>query len=236
MLQTYPESLLERAVDDVIHASSVQQGVNLARVQAFARRAITREREQARLEVRELHAAAAFEGYRDGMLHALGALQEVIEGLQREQVALATAVRDQVQATLEAMNTAPDVVVEPICKAFAHRMAQSDAGTQAVLHIPRDQTALLQALHDEPLLRALDVRPANRRLPLLELGALAWELDLHGSLLDDVELALGEALPGVQDRLNTLASRYSANLQESLDAAAQVRGFSLLRIKQKEAQ
>lgn len=232
MLQTYPESLLERAVDDVIQAASVQQGIDLARVQAFARRQIAQEREQARLEVRELRAAAAFEGYRDGVLHALGALQGVIEGVQQEQVTLAAAVRDHVHATLQAMNTAPDVVVEPICRAFAHRMAQADAGTHAALHVPRQHEALLQALRAEPRLHALDVRAADRQLPLLELGALAWELDLQGSLLEDVELALAQALPGVQGRLNALASHYSARLLEALDVAAQVRGFAHIKESQ----
>jgi len=229
MLQTYPESLLERAVGDVIHASSVQHGVNLARVQAFARREIAREREQAQLEARELRAAAAFEGYRDGVLHALGALQGVIAGLQREQGALAAAVRERVHATLDAMNAAPDVVAEPICRAFAHRSAKADAGTRAVLHVPRQHEALLQALRADPRLRGLDVRPAERQLPLLELGALAWELDLKGSLLEDVEIALGQALPGVQDRLNTLASRYSAELLDALDVASQTRRFAQLK-------
>lgn len=232
MLQTYPESLLERAVDDVIHASSVRQGVDLARVQAFARRQIAREREQARLEVRELRAAAAFEGYRDGVLHALGALQGAITAMQAEHVALAAAVRDHVQDTLQAMNSAPDVVIDSICKAFTHRMAQSDAGMHAVLHVPRQQPALLQALQADPRLQVLDVRPADRQLPLLELGALAWELDLHGSLLEDVEVALGQALPGLQDRLNTLASRYSVGLLEALDAATQAQRFALIKESQ----
>ncbi|MBJ7517619.1 MAG: hypothetical protein JHC82_15850, partial [Stenotrophomonas sp.] len=89
-----------------------------------------------------------------------------------------------------------------------------------------------QALRDDPRLQALDVRPADRQLPLLELGALAWELDLQGSLLEDVELALGQALPGVQDRLNTLASRYSAEVLEALDGASQTRRFSHLKESQ----
>ena len=226
MLKTYPESLLERAVDHVIQAASVQQGIDLARVQAFSRRRVTREQEQARLEARELRAAAAFEGYRDGVLHALGALQHVIEGVQRAQSTLASAVRDHVHATLQAMNTAPDVVIEPICSAFAHRLAQADAADPAVLHVPRQHEALLQALREDPRLHALEVRPADRQLPLLELGALAWELDLQGSLLEDVEVALGQALPGVQDRLNTLASGYSAEVLEALDAARQARRFT----------
>lgn len=226
MLKTYPESLLERAVDHVIQAASVQQGIDLARVQAFSRRRVAREQEQARLEARELRAAAAFEGYRDGVLLALGALQHVIEGVQRAQLTLAAAVRDHVHATLQAMNAAPDVVIEPICSALVHRLAQADAATQAVLHVPRQHEALLQALRDDPRLRTLDVRPADRQLPLLELGALAWELDLQGSLLEDVELALGQALPGVQDRLNILASGYSAEVLEALDAAGQARRFT----------
>lgn len=226
MLKTYPESLLERAVDNVIQAASVQQGIDLARVQAFSRRRVTREQEQARLEARELRAAAAFEGYRDGVLHALGALQHVIEGVQREQLTLAAAVRDHVHVTLQAMNAAPDVVIEPICTAFAHRLAQADAAGPAVLHVPRQHETLLQALRGDPRLHALDVRPADRQLPLLELGALAWELDLQGSLLEDVEIALGQALPGVQDRLNTLASRYSADVLLALDAANQTRRFT----------
>lgn len=226
MLKTYPESLLERAVDHVIQAASVQQGIDLARVQAFSRRRVTREQEQARLEARELRAAAAFEGYRDGVLHALGALQHVIEGVQRAQSTLASAVRDHVHATLQAMNTAPDVVIEPICSAFAHRLAQADAADPAVLHVPRQHEALLQALREDPRLHALEVRPADRQLPLLELGALAWELDLQGSLLEDVEVALGQALPGVQDRLNTLASGYCAEVLEALDAARQARRFT----------
>lgn len=232
MLQTYPESLLERAVGDVIHASSVRQGVSLARVQAFARREISREREQARLEVRELRAAAAFEGYRDGVLHALGALQGAIEGMQREHLALAAAVRQHVHDTLKAMNGAPDVVVESICRAFAHRSAKADPGTRAVLHVPKQQEALLRALQADARLQGLDVRPADRQLPLLEVGALAWELDLQGSLLEDVELALGQALPGVQDRLNTLASRYSTTLLETLDAATQAQRFAQLKESQ----
>ena len=226
MLQTYPESLLARAVDDVIQASSVQQGTDLARVQAFARRQIAKEREQALLDARELRAAAAFEGYRDGVLYALGALQNVIDGVQQQQLVLAAAVRDEVQAALLSMNAAPDVVVEPICTAFAHRMAQAGADTQAVLHVPRGQKALLQALRDQPRLQALDVRPADRERPLLELGPLAWELDLQGSLLEDVELALARALPGVQDRLNALASQYSSSVLDALDSAAQARGFA----------
>ncbi|MEN5426511.1 hypothetical protein ABE522_09150 [Stenotrophomonas pennii] len=226
MLKTYPDSLLERAVDNVIQAASVQQGIDLARVEAFSRRQVTREREQARLEGRELRAAAAFEGYRDGVLHALGALQHVIEGVRREQLTLAAAVRDHVHATLHAMNAAPDVVIEPICSAFIHRSAQADDATQAVLHVPQQHEILLQALRADPRLHALDVRPADRQLPLLELGALAWELDLQGSLLEDVELALGQALPGVQDRLNLLASNYSADVLEALDAANQTRRFT----------
>lgn len=232
MLKTYPETLLERAVDNVIQAASVQQGTDLARVQAFSRRQVAREREQARLEASELRATAAFEGYRDGVLHALGALQGVIEGVQQEQLALASAVRDHVHTILQAMNTAPDVVIESICSAFAHRSAQADPATPAVLYVPRQHDALLQSLRADPRLHALDVRPADRQLPLLELGALAWELDLQGSLLEDVELALGHALPGVQNRLNKLASRYSGELLEALDAASQARRFAQLKESQ----
>jgi len=230
MLPTYPETLLDRAVDGVIQAASLQQASELARVQAFARRQITREREQARLEVAELRAAAAFEGYRDGVLHALGAAQGVIEDLQHAHAALANAVRDQTHASLQAMNASPDAVMEPICSAFLHRMSQVAAGPRPVLHVPQDHDALLVALRAEPRLHALDIRPADRRLPLLELGALAWELDLQGSLLEDVELALSRAIPGVQDRLNASAAQYSARLLDTLDTAAQIQG--LARIKE----
>ncbi|MBD8697311.1 hypothetical protein [Stenotrophomonas sp. CFBP 13718] len=230
MLPTYPETLLDRAVDGVIQASSLQQASELARVQAFARRQITREREQARLEVAELRAAAAFEGYRDGVLHALGAVQGVIEGMQQAHVTLANAVRDHVHTSLQAMNAAPDAVMEPICSAFLHRMTQVGAGLRPVLHVPQHHDALMAALRADPRLHALDIRPADRQLPLLELGALAWELDLQGSLLEDVELALSRALPGVQDRLNASAAHYSARLLDTLDIAAQTQG--LARIKE----
>jgi len=229
MLPTYPDTLLDRAVDGVIQASSLQQASELARVQAFARRQIAREREQARLEVAELRAAAAFEGYRDGVLHALGAVQGVIEGMQHAHVALANAVREQVHASLQAMNAAPDTVMEPICRAFLHRMTEVADGPRPVLHVPQDHEALLNALHADPRLHALDIRPADRQLPLLELGALAWELDLQGSLLEDVELALSRALPGVQDRLNASAAHYSARLLDTLDIAAQKQGLAHIK-------
>jgi hypothetical protein len=99
-----------------------------------------------------------------------------------------------------------------------------------VLHVPQHHDALMAALRADPRLHALDIRPADRQLPLLELGALAWELDLQGSLLEDVELALSRALPGVQDRLNASAAHYSARLLDTLDIAAQTQG--LARIKE----
>jgi len=43
-------------------------------------------------------------------------------------------------------------------------------------------------------------------------------------------------LPGVQDRLNALASQYSGGLLDALDSAAQVRGFGRLANTQMETQ
>ncbi len=121
------------------------------------------------------------------------------------------------------------MVVEQVCAAFRARMAAAPGADRAVLHVPADDDRLLEALRAEPRLAGLELRASDRRLPLLEVGPMAWQLDIAGTLAEDVERALECEIPGVTSALDTLAARYSEQLLRQLGNAAQAHGFAQLR-------
>jgi len=229
MLQIFPERLLDFAVDDVIQAASLQQANEAERIVAFARRRAVLDHEQAQSEAQALRASAHFDGYRDGLVQALATLKPLLDALRGEQVALAEAVSVQVHDALRSMAGAPDIVVEQVCAAFRARSDPADVSARPVLHVPDQQTALLEALRLDPRLAELEIRASTRQQLLLEVGPMAWQLDIGGTLDEDIEQALRREMPAVSAALDAIAEGYSQRLQETLAHAAQARGFASLK-------
>lgn len=228
MLPTYPDLLLDYAVDGVIQAASLAHADDARRLHAFARKAAADVRAEAAREADTLRAAAATEGYHDGLLKALQAALPLIDALGHEQVALSEAVSRDTHAALRAAAASPQVAIELVCAAFADHRATA-AGQTAVLHVPAQDLPLQAALAGEPRLAGLQIRPAARSRPLLEIGCLAWELDASGALADDVVAALDARLPGVAEALGRLADDYAARVVATLRDAGQRDGFNKTR-------
>lgn len=229
MLQIFPERLLDYAVDDVIQAASLHQSTDAERIAAFARRRIANDLEQARVHADELRATAAVAGYRDGLSRALAALQPMLHALRDEQLVLSRAVATHVQQALRDMAGAPDIVVEQVCAAFQARTSSAAPAGPSILHVPQDQAGLLDALRADPRLAGLQIRASARRLPLLEVGPMAWELDMEGAMGEDIAQALDQEMPGVGLALAALATRYSQQLLGELERAAQAKGLACLK-------
>jgi len=229
MLQIYPERLLDFAVDDVIQAASVQRANDAERIVAFARKRAAIDHEQARAEAQALRASANFEGYRAGLAQALASLQPFLDALHGEQVALSDAVSAQVHDALQSMAAAPDIVVEQVCAAFRARCDAADTSSRPVLHVPDEQAGLLDALRLDPRLAGLELRHSARQMPLLEVGPMAWQLDMAGVLDADIEQALSREMPALATALDAIAESYSQRLQQDIANAAQTRGFASLK-------
>ncbi len=229
MLQIFPERLLDFAVDDVIQAASLQQANDAERIVAFARRRAVLDHEQAQSEVQALRENAHFDGYRDGLVQGLATLKPSLDALRGEQVALCEAVSAQVHDALRSMAGAPDIVVEQVCAAFRARSDPADISARPVLHVPDQQAALLEVLRLDPRLAELEIRASTRQMLLLEVGPMAWELDIGGALGEDIEQALRREMPEVSAALDAIAGSYSQRLQETLAHAAQARGFASLK-------
>lgn len=229
MLQIYPDRLLDFAVEGVIPAASLHRVAGEQAQLAFARRHAARERDEARADAEALRSDAAEAGFRAGLIHALACFVPVLESLRDQQAVLAAAVAAELDTVLQRMNGAPDIVAEQVRAALRAHLLPSSAVAQPVLHVPHDPPGLLDALRAAPALAGLEVRPAERRAPLLEIGALAWELDLQAALAEDRDRAVAEAMPGLEDALNALAGQYSTQLTAHLGRAAQARGFAHLK-------
>ncbi len=228
MLQTYPARLLDFAIDGVIRSVSLHQVADEQAQLAYARHHAARERDEARAEAGALRATAAQEGFHVGLVQALACLVPLLETLRDQQAALAAAVAGELDRVLQSMSVAPDIVAEQVRVALQARLA-AQPEVRAILHLPRTETALLAALRDAPGLAGLELRAAERRTPLLEMGALAWELDLAAALEEDCSRALAQAMPGLEDALSALASRYGTQLVTRLQRAAEARGFAMLK-------
>lgn len=229
MLQTFPDRLLDFAVDGVIPASSLHRVADEQAQLAFARRHAAREREQARTEAAALRREATEAGFRAGLIQALACFVPQVESLRDQQAVLAAAVAAELDAALRRMTCAPDIVAEQVRAALAAHLQPATSPARPVLHVPQDQPVLLEALRGAPALAGLDVRAAARGAPLLEIGALAWEFDLQAALAEDRDRAVAATLPGIDDALDALAGQYAAQLMTHLDRAAQARGFALLK-------
>lgn len=229
MLPTFPDRLLDFAVDGVIPASSLHRVADEQATLAFARRHAARERDQARAEAAGLRREAAEAGFHAGLVQALACFVPVMESLRDQQAVLAAAVAAELDAVLQRMNGAPDIVAEQVRAALATHLQPATSSARPTLHVPQDRPGLLEALRGAPGLAGLDVRAAARGAPLLEIGALAWELDLQAALADDGDRAMAATMPGIEDALNALAGQYATQLTAHLDRAAQARGFALLK-------
>jgi len=229
MLQTYPEILLDYAVDGVIQGSARHHSMHTARLAAFVRKQVRAERERAQQEAAALRASAASEGYREGMLIALGALLPLIERLTDTQADLQAAVCDRLHARLNAMCVAPDVAVPQIQAALGCWLQAGMDIDDAVLYVPSDCDALTEAVQGAPGLEGLVIRPSQRTHPVLQVGQISWELDIPHALQEDMERALAEQLPRLQATIGALATDYAARIQHELATAACVRGFSALK-------
>lgn len=229
MLQTYPPALLAFTTDGVIRASSVSKAVSAGKIIAFARRQAGEDAARAQQEVDDLRTAAARDGYHQGVLDALSAFMPAVNSLREQHAVLAAGVAAQLDAALLAMSAAPDVVVPQIRAALAAHLCErnpDDIGV-ATLHVPQDQSALLDHLLEHPI-EGLQVRPALRRCLLLEAGAFAWELDLAAALADDSQRGIDETLPVISEALAQMADAYATRVVSRLRQQAQCRGLTLL--------
>ena len=230
MLQIYPDRLLDFAVDGIIKAASVDGVAAAQDTLAYARRRATETCAQAEAEAEALRATAAREGYRDGLCHAVGAFLPVIQALHDQRALLAEAVAARMDAALQAMSASPDVVVPQLRAALRAHLDRLDEGARPVLYLPSDHDDVVQAARADPALAALEIRTAARRAPLLELGPLAWELDLPAALEEDIQGALTDAMPEVTAALDTLADHYARRLLANLHQQTQTRRFQYQEI------
>lgn len=226
MLRTYPEALLHYAVDGVVQAACIGHADDMARLHGFARRRARQAYEQAVADADDLREQAALDGYRDGLLQAMKSLLPLLESLQQKQHVLVQAMQDQMQQRLQAMTSAPEVLVPQLVEACEHWARPAATDSLAVLHVPATHTALLQALREEPALAAIEIRPAQRKQPLLEVGATAYVLDLETPLAEAAEIALQHQFPSLQPALADLAAAYCQRLQMDLTTTAQRERFS----------
>jgi len=228
MLPTYPARLLDYAVDGVIQAASRHHAVDAERLAVFSRKAAAREREQARSEAIELRTAAMFEGYRDGMLQAFQAMSGLFEGLRGHQHEFQRALSDAIHADLREQALAPDAALLQLAAVLdAQREAQP--GEEPVrLFVPRDQPQLAQAL--DAALEDVQVQLADRRHLVVEIGRMAFELDIGSALAEDIEARLATQMPDLRRAMCALSDRYALHMQQTLVEAAGTAG--LLRLEQ----
>jgi len=228
MLPIYPENLHLYAVEGIVHGSSVARAVDSHRLARFARDAAREERALARQDAEALRADALADGYRDGLVKAMKTLLPLLQSLQQEQRALIEAMHAQMRQTIEEMVASPSVVVPQLLSACAQWAPDADGGVQPVLHVPEQQQALLQALRAEPALDHLAIQPAARGQVVLEVGPMAYALDLQQPLIEAANDALQRQLPRLQSVLPDLAADYCRRLQDDLAAKAQRERFSSL--------
>lgn len=227
MLRIYPESALDYAVEGVVQAASLGHATEVTRLRAVARAQARDERERARDEASALSGRALAEGYRDGLVQAITSLLPLLEALQQEQRVLGDAMRSQMRERLQAMAADPAVAVPQWTAACEHWAAQADVAL--VLHLPDTQPALLAALRAVPALAQVDIRPAARQQPLLEVGPMAYSLDVQQLLLESVDDALQRHLPRLQPLLTNGAADYCRALQMELAGTLQRSRFAALK-------
>lgn len=226
MLPTYPEKLLDYAVDGVIQAASRHQAEAAERLGAFARKQAAREREHARMEAAELRTAAAFEGYREGLLQAFQAVSGLFEAMRGEHVALQDALSRSIHEALRERTLAPDAALAHLAQVLADQRDVQAREGKLVVHVPRDQPQLVEAL--EQALTDVEVRLADRRHLTVEVGQLAYELDTGSALAEDIETHLAEHMPQLRRAMCDLADRYALQLQRTLEQAAEAAGLRSL--------
>lgn len=219
MLKTYPDIVLDYAVAGVVQAASLGHANRLRRLQAIARDRARQQLDDASAEAAALQHNAICEGYRQGMQQAMASLLPVLEALQHEQQHLLHAIGSQVQQRLRTMTNDPVVLVPQWLAACDHVLSAPSGGardTPAVLHVPEHDGELLRALQAALADAGVQVRPAARQAPLLEVGALAYTLDMSTALRDAVDEALHDQFPRLQPLLADLANDYAQRLQADL--------------------
>lgn len=226
MLRTYPDTLCQYAVAGIVHGSSLACAEDAHRLLRFARDAAQREREQALQDAVTLRSQALSQGYRDGLVRAMKCLLPLLESLQQEQHALAAAMHAQAQHAVQRMLASPPVLVPQLLAACEQWAPVEGGGPQPVLHVPEHEHALLQALRAEPALDHLAIRPARREHVLLEVGGMAYALDLQQPLMEAAEDALQRQLPRLQPVLSELAAAFCRRLQDDLAARTQRERFT----------
>jgi len=222
MLHSYPETLLDFAVGGIVQASCLSRACDAERVVSFARKQGQAEREWARQESNALRAAAAADGYCDGMRQALASLLPLFTAIVGEQAGLRQTLAARMEQALSAMGNLPSVAVPQVQAACAERL---QGGESVVLHVPRTGHALLQALQAQADLQGLDIRQADRQHLLLEVGDLAFELDVSSALGDGLQATLTEEMNRLQRTISRLADTYREQFQRDFDRAAQVAGL-----------
>jgi len=211
--------VLDYAVGGVVQAASLGHANRLRRLQAIARDRARRQLEDASAEAAALQHTALCEGYRQGLQQAMTSLLPLLDALQHQQQHLLQAIGAQVQQRLQAMANDPVVLVPQWLAACEHVLSGlggSARETPAVLHVPEHDAALLQALQPVLADAGVQVRPAARQAPLLEVGALAYTLDMPTALQGAVDEALQDQFPRLQPLLADLANDYAQRLQTDL--------------------
>lgn len=222
MLHSYPETLLDFAVGGVVHASCLSRACDAERVLTFARKQSQAERDGARQESNALRAAATADGYCDGMRQALALLLPLFAALTGDQAVLRQTLATRMQQALSAIGNLPSVAVPQVQAACAEGLQGRES---VVLHVPRTEQALYQALQAQADLQGLDIRQADRQHLLLEVGDLAFVLDASSALGDGLQATLTEEMNRLQRAINRLGDTYRERLQRDFDRAAQVAGL-----------
>lgn len=230
MLHSYPETLLDYAVDGVIQAASRHRADRAERLLDFAHRQAIQGRDQAALEATAVRATAACEGYRDGLLQAMTSVLPIVQSLRQEQIALQSRLREDMITALAAMEGSASVAVAQLEQLLAGPVAALPPLQGIVLHVPEQHPGLLQSLRDAPALQGLTLQPANRAHLLLEVGSVAFELDSASVLAEALDSALNRQMPQLQQAMSLLADRYEEALQQRMQQEAQHAG--LRRIKE----
>lgn len=228
MLRTFPEILLDYAVDGIVQGVCVERATDGDRLLQLTRKRARHELDEVRMQAAALREQAVADGYCDGLVKAMQSLLPVLETLQQEPSALVNSGYEHVRQCIARMAGCAEMLV-PQLLAVSERWLTPDGRRAATLYVPEDQLQLLQALRGASELESLRIVPARRQYVALEVGQLVYEFDLQQRLSEAAHDGLQQQIPRLQQVLAERAERYFRDMQDALVQEDQRYRFSQLR-------
>ncbi|MEI2260093.1 hypothetical protein OHC51_03795 [Stenotrophomonas indicatrix] len=228
MLRTFPESLLNYAVDDTLQGNCVERALGAERVLKSARDRAKRECEDARVQMNQLRERAVRDGYREGLMRAMANLVPLLQVLQQAPDQICAAVHEQIRQRIQALAACPEVVVSQLLAACDYCLGSNPDRLPVRLYVPRAQEELVSVIRAEDALKELQIQLSDREQLLVEIGPMAYALDLVGVLDGAASGALQQQLPRLQSVVEQRASDYCNQVLDELRCGDERKRFKSL--------